>query len=96
VLVLRSTSVKAVADGAVAWYIAKFVKERAARYTYGTGVKVLHDSSAWWQTGRRVFEDIDGDFIYGIWGQIVAKVSCYKILSIHTLLIGRVERRLRK
>jgi hypothetical protein len=51
------------------------VKARATRYAYGVNTKVMHDSSNYQHSGRRIIEDLEGDVIFGVWSQIVPKVS---------------------
>jgi hypothetical protein len=66
---------KAVADGAAAWYIRRSVTGRAARFAYGTTIRLKYDPSNPTHVGRTVRHDVDGDFVNGFWSEIVKKVS---------------------
>jgi len=74
---LQASSAKAVADGAAAWYISSFVIARATRFRYGITIRVPHDTSDWRQNGRAVSHDFDGEFVHGVWSEIIAKVGLF-------------------
>jgi|ERR1700722_10434644 len=74
---LQASSAKAVADGAAAWYISSFVIARATRFRYGITVRVPHDTSDRRQIGRAVSHELDGEFVNGVWSEIVAKVGLF-------------------
>jgi hypothetical protein len=77
---LPESSAKAVADGAVAWYIRQSVKGRAARFAYGISIRVPYDRNSSKHEGRQVHQDNVGDYVLGVWSAIVAKVSLFDII----------------
>jgi hypothetical protein len=68
-------STKAVANGALAWYLDKSVSARVNKYHYGTQVGLLSTPSDPDMTGRARFIDNAGETrVDGGWSPIVAKV----------------------
>jgi hypothetical protein len=80
---LLGRSGKAVADGAVAWYIRRSVTGRATRFAYGISVTRLYDPSDWRHNGR---SDPEGDAIKRCWSEIVDKASSLDIVWLDALL----------
>jgi hypothetical protein len=78
--VLPRGSDNAVADGGAAWYIRRSVSGRAMRFAYGMHMAFPYDASDVRHKGRKVYKDLDGDWVHGVWGLIVAKVSLIKII----------------
>ncbi|KDQ12464.1 hypothetical protein BOTBODRAFT_34432 [Botryobasidium botryosum FD-172 SS1] len=64
---------KAVADGAVIWFMKHSVTARATRFAFGTQVIVPAHSIDGPKIGRRVFQNPDGPYITGGWWQVVPK-----------------------
>ena len=69
-------SVKAVANGALAWHIDNTVSSRVSRFHYGTMIRVPYDKDDKDHEGRISFKDLDGEeYVSGAWSRIVAKVG---------------------
>lgn len=72
---------KAVANGALAWYLGNNVSARIARYHYGVSVNALYDEQSPEVTHRSAFtHPYSGDrMISNVWSCIVEKVSCFLV-----------------
>jgi len=79
VILANQSTAKAVADGAVAWFVQKSVKARATRFAFGARIKVPYSASYWRHNGRKVHHDVEGDFVYGYWNQIVPKDHVFEV-----------------
>jgi molecular chaperone DnaK (HSP70) len=65
---------KMVADGAVVWFVMTSVTSRAARFSYGTQICELHDSSNRAHDGREVFLFPNGyPYVSGQWSEIAPR-----------------------
>jgi hypothetical protein len=85
---LTETSAKAVADGAVAWYIQHSVKRRATRYAYGLSNMKLHDPENLLHRSRELSREVDGDFVRHVWSQIIAKVRNFINIYVPFLIVN--------
>jgi len=73
IIIANGSTGKAVADGAVAWYIRRSVTGRATRFAYGVEVLHPYEPSDFRHGRRKVRRNFDGDYVEGIWNEIVAK-----------------------
>ncbi|KAJ6632564.1 hypothetical protein B0H10DRAFT_2159684 [Mycena sp. CBHHK59/15] len=75
-------TVKAVANGALAWHLDSSVGSRIAKYHYGITIVVPHDPSNSDHTNRPTFKNLDGVTNVGsAWSGIVKKASVNEKLS---------------
>jgi hypothetical protein len=66
---------KAVANGALSWYIQNPVSARMNKFHYGVEISTLYDPSDEDMYGRSSYRDRRGDLkVEGVWGPIVSKV----------------------
>ena len=63
------------ADGAAAWYIRRSVTGRATRFAYGVSTKLPYDPSKREHRGKKLLRDFEGQYVTGIWNEIVPKVK---------------------
>ena len=69
---------KAVADGAISYFLDHFVEARMSKFTYGTKVNVLYDPGISEHLARSstIFTDLDGARrLPGAFSEILQKVS---------------------
>ena len=74
----RRSDSKAVADGAVSYFLDHFVEARMSKFTYGTKVNVLYDPEVSEHLTRSstIFTDLDGARrLPGAFSEILQKVS---------------------
>jgi hypothetical protein len=69
---------KAVADGAVVWFIQQSVVARATRFAFGVPMGAPYNPFDSRHVGRTVYNDIDGKWVRGCWSEIVAKDQVVK------------------
>jgi hypothetical protein len=55
------------------------VTGRATRFAYGIKMRQHHEPSNGLHDGRKVQHVFDGDFVYGVWGEIIDKASSLDI-----------------
>jgi len=76
-------SVKAVANGALAWHIDNAVTSRVSRSHYGTTIRVNADKDDKEQNGRKVWESYNGkQHVSHAWSGIVEKVGTISVLGV--------------
>jgi hypothetical protein len=69
-------SVKAVANGALAWHIDNTVSSRVSRFHYGTRIRVPYDKDDKDHKGRMPFKSLNREeYVSDAWSRIVAKVG---------------------
>lgn len=67
-------SAKAVADGAIIWFAKQAVKARATRYAFGVHNMVTYNAADPRHQNRPVHTDREGEFVWGVWSEIVPRV----------------------
>jgi len=83
---------KAVADGAVSYYIDHFVTNRVAKYSYGTDADLPYDPSDTEHTSRprSIYTDLTGrKKIRGSFDVVLPKVEAVNLLLLELLLMLR-------
>ena len=78
-------SSKAVADGAVVWFVRHVVTARATRYAFGTDILVACEPLHPQKIGRTVIQTASGPYFDGGWREIVPRVNSTVLSSLGCL-----------
>jgi hypothetical protein len=88
---LNSDRAKAVADGAIMWFVKQAVVARATRFAFGAKIMPLYDQHNHEHQGRRTVRTPIGEHVTDAWSEIVPKVSLplsFPLLSSRVCISG--------